>query len=63
MRAINIGAGSAGAGADGAAGEIPDMDEIPDMEEDGLEEVEDEATAVPPPKATAPAASGVIDAT
>lgn len=63
MRAINIGAGSAGAGADGAAGEIPDMDEIPDMEEDGLEEAEDEATAVPPPKATAPAASGVIDAT
>ncbi|KAJ7693348.1 autophagocytosis associated protein [Mycena rosella] len=37
-------------------GEIPDMDDIPDMEEDGLEEEEDEATAAPK------AAPGVIDA-
>ncbi|KAJ6476016.1 putative E2-like enzyme [Mycena vitilis] len=36
------------------AGEIPDMDDIPDMEEEGLEEEEDEATAAPK--------AGVIDA-
>lgn len=60
MGAMNIGSSSAAAGA---VGEIPDMDEIPDMEEDGLEEAEDEATAAPPPKAAAPAAGGVIDAT
>ena len=65
MGMMNIGPGSAGAGVDGAVvvGEIPDMDEIPDMEEAGLEEAEDEATAAPPQKTTAPAASDVIDAT
>ncbi|KAJ7646992.1 putative E2-like enzyme [Roridomyces roridus] len=39
----------------GAADVTPDLDDIPDMEEEGLEEEEDEATA---PKAT----PGVIDA-
>jgi ubiquitin-like-conjugating enzyme ATG3 len=40
----------------GAAADVtPDLDDIPDMEEEGLEEEEDEATA---PKAT----PGVIDA-
>ncbi|KAJ6594270.1 autophagocytosis associated protein [Mycena capillaripes] len=38
----------------GAAGETPDLDDIPDMEEEGLEEGEDEATAAPK--------AGVIDA-
>ncbi|KAJ6521917.1 putative E2-like enzyme [Mycena vulgaris] len=40
----------------GGAAETPDLDDIPDMEEDGLEEEEDEATAAP--KVT----PGVIDA-
>lgn len=31
-----------------SSGEIPDMDDIPDMEEEGLEGDEDEATAKPP---------------
>ncbi|GBE80587.1 autophagocytosis associated protein [Sparassis latifolia] len=42
----------------GANGEIPDMDEIPDMEEQDLEAGDDEATAAP--KASAPA-SNIID--
>lgn len=47
-------------GANGAGiGEIPDMDEIPDMEEEDLEAEEDEATAAP--KSAAPT-SRVIDA-
>jgi ubiquitin-like-conjugating enzyme ATG3 len=34
--------------ADGEApADIPDMDDIPDMEEEGLEGLEDEATAKP----------------
>jgi ubiquitin-like-conjugating enzyme ATG3 len=44
----------------GAVGEIPDMDEIPDMEEDDLEAGDDEATAAPKVPAPTP---GVIDAT
>lgn len=39
-------------------GETPDLDDIPDMEEEGLEEGEDEATAAP----KVVAAGGVIDA-
>ena len=39
-------------------GETPDLDDIPDMEEEGLEEGEDEATAVP----KVVAAGSVIDA-
>jgi len=46
-------------GGAGAVGEIPDMDEIPDMEEEDLEAGDDEATAAP--KAAAPS-SGVIEA-
>jgi len=42
-----------------AATEIPDMDEIPDMEEDDLEAGDDEATAAPKVPAKTP---GVIDA-
>jgi len=38
--------------------ETPDLDDIPDMEEEGLEEGEDEATAAP----KAIASGGVIDA-
>lgn len=54
MGGLNI--GSTGGGA---IGEIPDMDEIPDMEEDGLEAGDDEATATPNVVAQTP---GVIDA-
>jgi ubiquitin-like-conjugating enzyme ATG3 len=39
-------------------GETPDLDDIPDMEEEGLEDGEDEATAAP----VVPKAGGVIDA-
>ncbi|KAJ7497645.1 putative E2-like enzyme [Mycena latifolia] len=49
------GVGALSLGGDAPA-EIPDLDDIPDMEEDGLEEEDDEATAAP--KAT----PGVIDA-
>lgn len=59
MGSLNVGSGSASAGAE-AVGEIPDMDEIPDMEEEGLEEADDEATAAPK---SAPPTTGVIDAT
>ena len=38
----------------GGGDETPDLDDIPDMEEEGLEEEEDEATAAPK--------AGVIDA-
>lgn len=38
--------------------ETPDLDDIPDMEEEGLEEGEDEATAAP----KAVVSGGVIDA-
>ncbi|KAH8814645.1 putative E2-like enzyme [Flagelloscypha sp. PMI_526] len=41
------------------AGEIPDMDDIPDMEEDGLEEEEDDAAAAPKSSAKATDASNV----
>lgn len=56
MSGLNLGSTPGG----GAVGEIPDMDEIPDMEEDDLEAGDDEATA--PPKVVA-ATPGVIDAT
>ncbi|TFY62570.1 hypothetical protein EVJ58_g3784 [Rhodofomes roseus] len=46
-------------GGAGAVGEIPDMDEIPDMEEEDLEAGDDEATAAP--KVAVPS-SGVIEA-
>ncbi|KAF7985077.1 hypothetical protein HWV62_8947 [Athelia sp. TMB] len=59
MGNLNIAHGGGGS----AVGEIPDMDEIPDMEED-LEEGEDEAAAPAAPPKSAPApAGGVIDAT
>lgn len=41
-------------------GETPDLDDIPDMEEDNLEEEVDEATAAPKPGI--PSSGGVIDA-
>ena len=56
MRGMNLGT-TPGAGA---IAEIPDMDEIPDMEEEDLEAGDDEANAVPKVTATTP---GVIDAT
>ncbi|KAH7907301.1 putative E2-like enzyme [Hygrophoropsis aurantiaca] len=43
------------------AGETPDLDDIPDMEEEDLEEGDDEATAAP--KTGVPSAGGVLDAT
>lgn len=46
MGSMGLGAGSTNAGA-AATGEIPDMDEIPDMEEEDLEEGVDEATVAP----------------
>lgn len=46
---------------DKSAAEIPDMDEIPDMEEDDLEADDDEATAAAPKSSAAPA-GGVIAA-
>lgn len=39
-------------------GDTPDLDDIPDMEEEGLEDGEDEATMAP----VVPKAGGVIDA-
>jgi ubiquitin-like-conjugating enzyme ATG3 len=53
MSSMSLGTGATSAGA-GAVGDIPDMDEIPDMEEEDLEEGDDEATAAP--KLTAPVA-------
>ncbi|KAI6001653.1 putative E2-like enzyme [Pisolithus orientalis] len=38
--------------AGATVGETPDIDDIPDMEEEGLEAGDDEATAGPPPKAS-----------
>lgn len=49
---------SLGSSAGGNAAETPDLDDIPDMEEDDLE-AGDEATAAPKPSVTP---SGVIDA-
>ncbi|KAG1715772.1 hypothetical protein ID866_1396 [Astraeus odoratus] len=46
--------------AGATAGETPDLDDIPDMEEDDLEADDDEATAAP--KAGVPSSGGVIDA-
>ncbi|KAI6002925.1 putative E2-like enzyme [Pisolithus albus] len=43
-------------------GETPDLDDIPDMEEEDLEAGDDEATAAPPPKAGVLSSGGVIDA-
>ncbi|EIN11752.1 hypothetical protein PUNSTDRAFT_131907 [Punctularia strigosozonata HHB-11173 SS5] len=54
----NLGLGKHGADSGGTAvGDIPDMDEIPDMEED-FEEAEDEAVKKP---ATSPADGKVVD--
>lgn len=43
-------------------GETPDLDDIPDMEEEDLEAGDDEATAAPPPKTGVLSSGGVIDA-
>lgn len=48
--------------AGATVGETPDIDDIPDMEEEGLEAGDDEATAGPPPKAGVLSSGGVIDA-
>lgn len=48
--------------AGATVGETPDIDDIPDMEEEGLEAGDDEATAGPPPKASVLSSGGVIDA-
>ena len=54
--------GAGGGGGEGAGTtETPDLDDIPDMEEDYLEEGDDEATAAVPKALVVPAA-GVLDA-
>ena len=53
--------GGAGGGGEGVGTmETPDLDDIPDMEEDDLEEGDDEATAAAPKASVVPAA-GVVD--
>ncbi|KAI6131505.1 putative E2-like enzyme [Pisolithus croceorrhizus] len=42
--------------------ETPDLDDIPDMEEEDLEAEDDEATAAPPPRTGVLSSGGVIDA-
>ena len=54
--------GGGGGGGEGAGTtETPDLDDIPDMEEDDLEEGDDEAMAAAPKVSVLPAA-GVLDA-
>ena len=54
--------GGGGGGGEGVGTtETPDFDDIPDMEEDDLEEGDDEATAAAPKVSVVPA-SGVVDA-
>ncbi|KIJ91018.1 hypothetical protein K443DRAFT_135572 [Laccaria amethystina LaAM-08-1] len=58
--AKGLGGVSLGGGGEGAATETPDLDDIPDMEEEDLEEGDDEATAAP--KVSVKPAAGVVDA-
>ncbi len=57
---VTAGMGGLSVGGSKEPAEIPDMDEIPDMEED-LEDGEDEATAAPNSKLVA-SSDGVLDA-
>ena len=61
-----LGGVSLGRGGGGGEGvgtmETPDLDDIPDMEEDDLEEGDDEATAAAPKVSVISAAAGVLDA-
>ena len=59
LRRVSL--GGAGGGGEGAGTEMPDLDDIPDMEEDDLEEGDDEAAAAAPKASVIPAA-GVVDA-
>ena len=56
---VSFGAGGGGEGVGMA--EAPDLNDIPDMEEDDLEEGDDEAIAAAP-KVSAIPASGVVNA-
>ena len=59
---VSLGGGAGGGGGEGVGTtETPDLDDIPDMEEDDLEEGDDEATAAAPKVSVVPA-SGVLDA-
>ena len=57
---VSLGGGGGGGGEGVGTTETPDLDDIPDMEEDDLEEG-DEATAAAPKVLVVPAA-GVVDA-
>ena len=55
--------GGAGGGSEGVGTtETPHLDDIPNMEEDDLEEGDDEATAAAPKVSVVPSAAGVVDA-
>ena len=54
--------GGGGGGEGVGTTETPDLDDIPDMEEDDLEEGDDEATAAAPKASVVPSAAGVVDA-
>ena len=56
---VLLGGGGGGEGI--GTTETPDLDDIPDMEEDDLEEGDDEATAAPK-LSVIPVAAGVVDA-
>ena len=60
LRGMLLDGGGGGGEAVGTT-ETPDLDDIPDMEEDDLEEGDDEATAAAPKVSVIPA-SGVVDA-
>ena len=55
--------GGRGGGGEGfGTAETRDLDDIPDMEEDDLEEGDDEAMAAAPKVSVVPSAAGVVDA-
>ena len=59
---VSLGGGGGGGGEGVGTTETPDLDDIPDMEEDDLEEGDDEATAAAPKASVVPSAAGVVDA-
>ena len=58
---VSLGGAGGGGGEGVGTMEMPDLDDIPDMEEEHLEEGDDEAMAAAPKVPVAPA-SGVVDA-
>ena len=57
---VSLGGGAGGGGEGAGTTETPDLDDIPDMEEDDLEEGDDEAMAAP--KVSVIPAAGVVNA-